>query len=70
MLVTDVCPFTRLYRQLLQLTNLPLQPFALQQYAFCICFEFFELSSKISRQTLESMNSAASKSFEQFKKVG
>ena len=32
--------------------------------------EFFELSSKISRQTLESMNSAASKSFEQFKKVG
>jgi hypothetical protein len=32
--------------------------------------EFFELSSKISRQTLESMNSAATKSFEQFKKVG
>ncbi|MEO8420233.1 MAG: phasin family protein [Hyphomicrobium sp.] len=32
--------------------------------------EFFELSSKISRQTLESMNSAAAKSFEQFKKVG
>jgi phasin len=32
--------------------------------------EFFELSSKISRQTLESMNSAASKSFEQMKKVG
>lgn len=32
--------------------------------------EFFELSSKISRQTLESLNSAASKSFEQFKKVG
>ncbi len=32
--------------------------------------EFFELSSKISRQTLESLNSAASKSFEQLKKVG
>lgn len=32
--------------------------------------EFFELSSKISRQTLESMNSAATKTFEQFKKVG
>jgi len=32
--------------------------------------EFFELSSKISRQTLESMNSAASKTFEQMKKVG
>ena len=32
--------------------------------------EFFELSTKISRQTLESMNSAATKSFEQFKKVG
>jgi len=32
--------------------------------------EFFELSSKISRQTLESLNSAASKTFEQLKKVG
>ena len=32
--------------------------------------EFFELSSKISRQTLESLNSAASKTFEQMKKVG
>jgi len=32
--------------------------------------EFFELSNKLSRQTLETMNSAASKTFEQFKKVG
>jgi hypothetical protein len=32
--------------------------------------EFFELSSKISRQTLESMNSVASKTFDQMKKVG
>jgi hypothetical protein len=32
--------------------------------------EFFELSSKIGRQTLESMNSVASKTFEQLKKVG
>jgi phasin len=32
--------------------------------------EFFDLSNKISRQTLESMNSAATKTFEQFKKVG
>lgn len=32
--------------------------------------EFFELSSKISRQTLESMNAVATKTFEQMKKVG
>jgi hypothetical protein len=32
--------------------------------------EFFELSSKIGRQTLESMNAAASKSFEQLKSNG
>lgn len=32
--------------------------------------EFFELSSKISRQTLESLNSVASKTFDQIKKVG
>jgi len=32
--------------------------------------EFFELSSKIGRQTLESMNAAASKSFEQLKNNG
>jgi len=32
--------------------------------------EFFELSSKISRQTLESLNSAATKTFDQMKKVG
>lgn len=32
--------------------------------------EFFELSSKISRQTLESLNSAATKTFDQIKKVG
>ena len=32
--------------------------------------EFFELSSKISRQTLESLNAAATKSFDQIKKVG
>ena len=32
--------------------------------------EFFELSSKIARQTLESMNAAATKTFEQMKKVG
>ncbi|KWT66323.1 MULTISPECIES: phasin family protein [Hyphomicrobium] len=32
--------------------------------------EFFELSNKISRQTLESMNAAATKSFEQIRKVG
>jgi phasin len=32
--------------------------------------EFFELSSKIGRQTLESMNSVASKTFEQIRKVG
>lgn len=30
--------------------------------------ELFELSSKIARQTIESMNSAATKSFEQFKR--
>lgn len=30
--------------------------------------ELFELSSKIARQTLESMNSAATKSFDQYKK--
>lgn len=32
--------------------------------------EFFELSNKIGRQTLESMNSVASKTFEQMKTVG
>jgi hypothetical protein len=32
--------------------------------------EFFELSNKIGRQTLESMNAAATKSFEQMKTVG
>jgi hypothetical protein len=32
--------------------------------------EFFELSNKIGRQTLESMNAAATKSFEQLKNVG
>jgi hypothetical protein len=32
--------------------------------------EFFELSSKIGRQTLESMNSVASKTFEQIKNAG
>jgi len=32
--------------------------------------EFFELSNKIGRQTLESMNAAATKSFEQMKNVG
>ncbi len=32
--------------------------------------EFFELSSKISRQTLESLNAAATKTFDQIKKVG
>lgn len=32
--------------------------------------EFFELSNKISRQTLESMNAAATKSFEQIRKIG
>ncbi len=32
--------------------------------------EFFELSSKISRQTLESLNAAASKTFDQMKKAG
>lgn len=32
--------------------------------------EFFELSNKIGRQTLESMNAAATKSFEQLKTVG
>lgn len=32
--------------------------------------EFFELSNKIGRQTLESMNSVASKTFEQMKSVG
>jgi hypothetical protein len=32
--------------------------------------EFIELSNKIGRQTLESMNAVASKTFEQFKNVG
>jgi hypothetical protein len=32
--------------------------------------EFFELSNKIGRQTLESMNAAAAKTFEQIKSVG
>jgi hypothetical protein len=32
--------------------------------------ELFELSSKIGRQTLESMNAVASKTFEQIKSVG
>jgi hypothetical protein len=32
--------------------------------------EFFELSNKIGRQTLESMNAAASKTFDQLKNVG
>lgn len=32
--------------------------------------EFFELSNKISRQTLESVNAVATKTFEQMKKVG
>ena len=32
--------------------------------------EFFELSNKIGRQTLESMNAVASKTFEQMKTVG
>jgi phasin len=32
--------------------------------------ELFELSSKVSRQTLETMSSAATKSFEQLKKTG
>lgn len=32
--------------------------------------EFFELSSKISRQTLEGMNAIATKTFDQMKKVG
>jgi len=32
--------------------------------------EYFELSNKISRQTLESMNAIATKTFEQMKKVG
>jgi hypothetical protein len=32
--------------------------------------EFFELSNKIGRQTLESMNAAATKTFEQMKSVG
>jgi hypothetical protein len=32
--------------------------------------EFFELSNKIGRQTLESMNAAATKTFEQLKSVG
>ena len=32
--------------------------------------EFFELSNKIGRQTLESMNAVASKTFDQIKNVG
>jgi hypothetical protein len=32
--------------------------------------EFFDLSSKIGRQTLESMNAVASKTFDQMKNVG
>lgn len=32
--------------------------------------EFFELSSKIAKQTFETMNTAAAKSFEQIKKAG
>jgi len=32
--------------------------------------EFFELSNKIGRQTLESMNAAATKTFEQMKSAG
>ena len=32
--------------------------------------EFFDLSNKIGRQTLESMNAAATKTFEQLKSVG
>jgi hypothetical protein len=32
--------------------------------------EFFELSNKIGRQTLESMNAAATKTFDQMKNVG
>lgn len=32
--------------------------------------EFFELSSKISRQTLEGINAIATKTFDQMKKVG
>jgi hypothetical protein len=32
--------------------------------------EFIELSNKIGRQTLESMNAVAAKTFEQFKNVG
>jgi hypothetical protein len=32
--------------------------------------EFFELTNKIGRQTLESMNAAATKTFEQMKSVG
>ena len=32
--------------------------------------ELFELSTKIGRQTLESMNAAASKTFEQLKNAG
>lgn len=32
--------------------------------------EFFDLSNKIGRQTLESMNAAATKTFEQLKNVG
>jgi len=32
--------------------------------------EFFELSNKIGRQTLESMNAAATKTFDQLKNVG
>ena len=32
--------------------------------------EFFELSNKIGRQTLESMNAVASKTFDQMKNVG
>jgi hypothetical protein len=32
--------------------------------------EFFELSSKLSRQTLEGMNAVATKTFDQMKKGG
>ncbi len=32
--------------------------------------EFFDLSSKLSRQTLESMNAVATKTFDQMKKGG
>ena len=44
-LATDISPLTGTYRELFQLTHLPLQALALQQHLFCVTLEFLSLTN-------------------------